>query len=225
MSKVFLYCTLICTTLLLFIGSILFVSSITSDFSIHDAPYDMVELSNLSEKELTYAFQDTVHYLYDSRELLDTHVNDNPLFNQKEIKHMKEVKTIFQILIQVFYTLLVLFGILILFFFQKRKNDTSPQIHKRSIKRYFFGVFIFFLLLGISLTLFFEPLFILFHQIVFQNDDWLLSLSSDHLIQFLPEQFFYKRAIQIALLFTFLHTISSYLYYRFYTPHKQIKKR
>lgn len=218
MSKFIFSCYLVCTTLLLLIGSILSISAITFDFSITDAPYDMVAISQLSEAELQYAFEDTVHYLYDQRELLDTTINAKPLFNQKEIKHMKEVKAIFQFFIHLFIVLLISFSIGTVYYVKKIKQRQFNNTHRKIIQYYFWSVFAFFLLLGGALALFFEPLFIFFHQIVFQNDDWLLSLSTDHLIQFLPEQFFFKRAIQIAVCFTLLHIINLLILNRFIQP-------
>lgn len=205
MQKIFFYCYFVCITLLFLIGSILSVSSITQDFSIHEAPYDMVAISGLSESELNFAFKDTVHYLYDNREVLNTTLQDKPLFNQKEIKHMKEVKSIFQALIFTFWILLCLVIFLTYIAYKKIKVTDSLKWLQKAIRHYFWAVFIFFIFLGMSLFFFFDPIFIFFHQIVFQNDDWLFSLSSDHLIQFLPEQFFLKRALQIALAFTLLH--------------------
>lgn len=204
----------ITATLWLLISSILGISAITEDFAIHEAPYDMVAISGLSEQELKYAFTDTVHYLYDGRAKLDTKINDENLFNQKEIKHMQEVKAIFQFLIGTWVALTLLLVPAFILFFKKIKPKLPMPWSLRFITRYFFAVFIFLALIGIGIAFFFEPLFITFHQVVFDNDDWLLSLTSDHLIQFLPEQFFFKRALQIALTFTSIFslvTLTAYL--------------
>lgn len=209
MSKILTRCLAIFLTLWLLVTSILSISAITQDFSISDAPYDMVSISGLSESELKFAFEDTVHYLYDGRSKLDTQINGENLFNQKEIKHMQEVKFIFQFLIWSWFFLTLALTPALILFFKKIKPQLSPIWIKRFVIRYFFSVFIFLALIGIGITFFFEPLFITFHQIVFRNDDWLLSLSNDHLIQFLPEQFFLKRALQIAFVFTFFHTITT----------------
>lgn len=211
MAKFLTICLLICSTLFFLITSILIVSRITFDFSVQAAPYDMVAISGLSEAELKYAFDDTVHYLYDDREVLDTTIAETPLFNQKEIRHMREVKMIFQFLITFFWLSLATLLLLLTYWIRRVKAQLTQRWLLKTIRIYFFSVFGFFALIGLLITFFFEPLFLGFHQIVFQNDDWLLSLYSDHLIQFLPEQFFFKRAIQIALLFICLHTTTTYI--------------
>lgn len=221
MQKFYFICLMLCSTLVFLLASILGVSRITFDFSIHEAPYDMVALSGLSESELTFAYTDTVHYLYDQRETLDTHINGTALFNTKEIKHMREVKNIFTFLIFLFgISLLTL--ILLLFGYQKYiQQHLRLRWRQRARSIYFLSVFVFFTLLGVVMLFFFEPLFITFHHLAFQNDDWLLNLSTDHLIQFLPEQFFFKRALQIALTFIILHIFSLIIFPRLYRKKRQ----
>lgn len=221
MNKYFCYGYLTCMTLLLFIGSILSISAITHDFSIHDAPYDMVKISNLTENELQNAYIDTVHYLYDARESLNTEKDGAPLFSKKEISHMKDVKKIFQMLIHLFWFLLLLLVCATHIFIQNTIPNLSKVWILQSIKRFFWSVIIFFLGLALALIFFFEPLFIIFHQLTFQNNDWLLSLEHDHLIQFLPEQFFFKRALQIALLFAVLFTSVIITLYAYIKRYKQ----
>lgn len=43
----------------------------------------------------------------------------------------------------------------------------------------------------------FNSVFVLFHNIVFRNDDWLFSPAADPIILFLPESFFLKCALII----------------------------
>lgn len=209
MARFFTRSIAITITLWLLISSILSISAITQDFSIREAPYDMVEISGFNESELKFAFEDTVHYLYDGRLKLDTQIDGENVFNQKEIKHMQEVKFIFQLLIWIWFILTLALIPALILFFKKIKHQLSTNWLRQFLKRYFFFVFIFLAAIGLGIAFFFEPLFITFHQIVFRNDDWLLSLSTDHLIQFLPEQFFLKRALQIAILFITLHTITT----------------
>lgn len=221
MVKIFTRGYFICLSLFLFLGVILSVSAMTHDFSIDDAPYDMVALSGLSEQDLRFSFEDTVGYLYDQRETLDTKIKNTALFNSKEINHMKDVKQIFRFLISSFWILLSFALFTSILFFKKIFPELSSQWFKRFLKRYFFSVFLFFLGLGLLLAFFFEPLFLTFHQLTFQNDDWLLSLNDDHLIQFLPENFFLKRAFQIASFFTALHTALIAGFYFFISKSKR----
>ena len=53
------------------------------------------------------------------------------------------------------------------------------------------------LLIGAACAIDFNRIFVLFHQLVFNNDDWLFSPSEDPIILFLPERFFMQCALII----------------------------
>ena len=53
------------------------------------------------------------------------------------------------------------------------------------------------LLIGLACAIDFNRIFVLFHQIVFNNDDWLFSPTEDPIILFLPERFFMQCALII----------------------------
>lgn len=123
------------------------------------------------------------------------------------VSHFVEVKVIFNLFFALlFLTPLFLAGLIYLRC--KQKNHSwmlaAPII-----------VCVLPLLIGLACAIDFNRIFVLFHQIVFNNDDWLFSPYEDPIILFLPERFFMQCALIIvatvligcALLFTlcFVH--------------------
>lgn len=70
-----------------------------------------------------------------------------------------------------------------------------------------------FLIAGISMTMGFNRLFILFHQVVFSNDYWIFNPIYDPIITILPEQFFMHSFLLILFIICGL-MISYYLLFR-----------
>ena len=59
----------------------------------------------------------------------------------------------------------------------------------------------------------FDTLFIVFHKLTFNNDDWIFDPKTDPIIDMLPESFFAQCAILIALVM-FIGAGLAYLFYR-----------
>lgn len=57
------------------------------------------------------------------------------------------------------------------------------------------------ILVIILLSIFFEKIFILFHQVFFDNDAWLFNPSTDPIIKVLPQNFFMLCFLQVFILF------------------------
>lgn len=105
------------------------------------------------------------------------------------ISHFEEVKVIFNLFfILLFLTPLYLAGLI---FMQHKRGDTSWMLASPII------VGVLPLLIGAACAIDFSRIFVLFHQIVFNNDDWLFSPKEDPIILFLPERFFLQCALII----------------------------
>ena len=105
------------------------------------------------------------------------------------ISHFEEVKVIFNL----FFLLLLLTppflaGLITL---QHRRGSTSWMLSSAII------VCVLPLTIGLACAVNFNRIFVLFHEIVFQNDDWLFSPYEDPIILFLPERFFLQCALVI----------------------------
>jgi integral membrane protein (TIGR01906 family) len=115
------------------------------------------------------------------------------IFNEKELIHLSDVKGLFQMdcMVQVATLFIILICCLVLMLWLKEKWLLI-------IKGFLCGS-IFMLGLMVFLALWavvgFEQLFLLFHQISFTNQFWILDSSKDYLIMLFPGDFFYDVAM------------------------------
>lgn len=116
---------------------------------------------------------------------------DFPTLPESEsgISHFVEVKVIFNLFFALlFVTPAFLAGFLYL---QKKRGSTSWMITSPVI------MCVLPLFIGLACSIDFNRVFVLFHEIVFNNDDWLFSPYEDPIILFLPERFFLQCALII----------------------------
>ena len=105
------------------------------------------------------------------------------------VSHFEEVKVIFNLFfVMLFVTPLFLASLI---FMQHKRESTSWMLASPVI------VCVLPLLIGAACAIDFNRIFVLFHQIVFNNDDWLFSPTEDPIILFLPERFFMQCALII----------------------------
>jgi integral membrane protein (TIGR01906 family) len=105
------------------------------------------------------------------------------------VSHFVEVKVIFNIFfVMLFVTPLFLAGLI---FMQHIRGSSSWMLASPII------VCVLPLLIGLACAIDFNRIFVLFHQLVFNNDDWLFSPYEDPIILFLPERFFMQCALII----------------------------
>ena len=105
------------------------------------------------------------------------------------VSHFVEVKVIFNIFfVMLFVTPLFLASLI---FMQYKRESSSWMLASPVI------VCVLPLLIGLACAIDFNRIFVLFHQIVFNNDDWLFSPTEDPIILFLPERFFMQCALII----------------------------
>lgn len=112
--------------------------------------------------------------------------------SSKGIFHFYEVKRLFQIL----YILLLTSGLLSLSFLKKLKTNQAYFYLYRPMK----GLMVLPFLLIPLFLLFFDQVFVLFHQVLFNNDAWLFDPKLDPVIEILPESFFLACFILVVVL-------------------------
>ena len=154
--------------------------------------YNVEEISGKTLKELDTVTEKIFIYLKDKgdEEVL------RPYFNTREIKHMEDVKLLFKNGYILKYISFILSLIIILVSIKNKKWKMEKEL--------FYGLFIWWGLIGLLLILVFvdfNKYFTYFHKIFFRNDLWLLDPNTDLLIQMLPEEFFISIFIRILLLF------------------------
>jgi len=110
---------------------------------------------------------------------------DCEFFNEKELRHMDDVKGLFG-LVKVINIILLFTFILLLYLIFKKHPLTD--LHKIF---FWVGVLISASVLALfSLTPFFDDIFLMFHKVSFSNNDWLLNPATDNLIVMFPQTFF-----------------------------------
>jgi len=163
--------------------------------------YQVAEAVKMEMDDLLAVTREMMAYLRGSRNDLhvDTVVDRQPLefFNEREIAHMEDVRGLFLTAIAIRrFCLLLIAGSMIGLFLLK------AEIRRVLPKQLCIGTGVFFgvlaLLAGIISTDF-TKYFIIFHELFFRNDLWVLDPRTDLLINIVPEPFFVDTAARIGL--------------------------
>jgi len=114
-----------------------------------------------------------------------------PLYNEKELVHLEDVRNIVLLFTVLQIISIVLFIGLAVYLYL---NSGLPGV-LRGIQ---IGAIVMAVLTGVLIVwalIDFDSLFLLFHYISFSNDLWILDPSKDYLIMMFPEGFFNDAAI------------------------------
>ncbi len=172
---------------------LIFFISVGLAIAIYFRPFYYIGMDRISE-ETGYSvnvIKENYDALIDYCSPFFTGELDFPSLPESEtgISHFVEVKVIFNLFFALlFITPLFLAGLIYL---QHKRGSTSWMLTSPVI------VCVLPLLIGLACAIDFNRIFVLFHQIVFNNDDWLFSPSEDPIILFLPERFFLQCALII----------------------------
>ena len=156
-------------------------------------------ITSLSISELTDINNNIRDYFFNEDELLNVDI-----YSDKEIAHMKDVKN----LIRLVLTLGKYSAVIFLIFSFLLNNYFAVSITSL-LKNSLFIFISFSVILAIAFGLFFNQVFLLFHELSFSNDLWILNPNSDYLLMMFPEVFFRDVAVMIILLSFIIH---SFLY-------------
>jgi len=178
--------------------------------------YDISEKTNLDIRTLREVGKTIRDYFDNDSEylLIETTINNeiNSLYNKREIEHMKDVKGLISLIENtglILGVFLIIFPIFLLFVSSEWKKQLLLLILLSGV----FSILIIILIL-ILFLFFFDYLFILFHEISFSNDLWILNPEKDYLIMMFPENFFRDAAYAIGLVsiieFLLVYFISKY---------------
>lgn len=133
-----------------------------------------------------------------------------PFFNERELLHMKDVRDIFAMCIRcsIFGTILAV-ALQALSRFKACHNE--PKTYRLSTG---IGMLIGILTAAVVCVVLvmaggdgFGELFVNFHEVMFDNDLWLLDPRDSLLINILPEAFFFDTAVRIGGVFALLMII------------------
>jgi len=142
---------------------------------------------------------------------VDINGKNLPFFNEQDIFHMREVRDIFIGSLR-FRNILcfIISAVLILSFtkFKYHKNTIFKMTHN-SISILFFIQMV----MGVFIRVNFESFFILFHNILFNNDKWLFDAETDMMINILPQELFFESAVLIISLYSIFMLIEIFIFY------------
>jgi len=153
--------------------------------------YNASEKTGLSEDELTDTVRSMISYFNSGEDLFDTDV-----FNEREIAHLKDVKSLVSLDYCLQIASLTFIIMYVVLQFALRRGAIWRDIGRLLIGG---GVLTIGLLafLGFWAATHFDSLFLVFHKISFTNDLWQLS-AGDNMIRMFPEAFFNDAALFVA---------------------------
>lgn len=182
--------------------------------------YNRYEYIGISEEDLNQVTHDLLEYMKGNREDIimyaDINGEEEMVFEEREQLHMVDVLYLFDagFMIRNICAVIATAVIILLFIFD-RKN-----MLKLLARGYLIGFAIFFVLLiilGAAMIVDFNTLFIKFHELLFDNDLWLLDPNEDIMINMFPQAFFNGLGIWIgvyALVFITIPAIAAIIYLR-----------
>ncbi len=115
------------------------------------------------------------------------------VYGEREVRHMADVRKIFDITRYIAAAMAIF---ITAFFFTIKEEQRLPYLLSLT-RAGLVGVVLITLSLGLLVVLDFSKYFIVFHEIFFDNDLWILNPATDRLIQMLPEVFFRDMAVAI----------------------------
>ena len=163
---------------------------------VEELPFTRVQLSEIAQDIISY-FNSEKQFLDVKKQNLNGEVVN--IFNQREIDHMKDVKNLLELLYHVQEGLIIYVMLVITIgFFMSGGTFAKQIISLINITSYF--TILFVLVFGIISSIAFSQIFILFHQLSFSNDKWILNPLTSNLIRLFPTQFWVESATLIGML-------------------------
>lgn len=177
-----------------------------SDFSVYQKEYEKYDV--LSELDMTmddvmYVTREMMAYLRGDRDTLSVMTTvegkEQDFFNEQDRFHMGEVRDLFigGLNIRRGSCIAVLLCLVFLLATRADIRKIIPKSYQAAL-----GVsaaaaaFI-----GIAAVIDFNALFVQFHHIFFDNDQWIFDPAADYMIRMLPEGLFYDFVIRIGGIF------------------------
>ncbi|MDA1188534.1 MAG: TIGR01906 family membrane protein [Chloroflexi bacterium] len=163
--------------------------------------YDIPERTGIERSELLSAAGQIREYFDNGEEFLDVRVTQNgitrSLYNEREILHMKDVKTLVRGVYLIHVSSAAFIGAFILIGLWFLRRQFIPYLARFAALGGVLSVFLVGLV-GVVALAGFDQLFLQFHLISFSNDLWILDPNSDYLLMMFPEGFFFDATMWIA---------------------------
>ncbi len=191
-SRLATACFIVALPLFLVTSNVRFLAGDISFYKHGFREYESVRRTGIAQPELDRSAVEIIDYFENDASTLRIVVNDNgqetSLFNAREIEHMKDVKTLMQVVFRTNeVTLAVVLGYLVCVFLWSGERPLR-NLARDAIAGVGVGV-ASIVGIGVFAVAGFDSTWAKFHEIVFQNDFWKLNPDTDHLIQMFPTGF------------------------------------
>ena len=161
-----------------------------------ELPFTRIQLSEIASDIINY-FNSKEEFLDIKKQNLNGEFVD--VFNQREIDHMKDVKNLLEFLYRTQEGLIIYVMLVFTIGFFMSGGGFARQIISLINITSYLGISVV-TLFGVISSVAFNQLFIIFHQISFSNDKWILDPLTSNLIRLFPTQFWIESATLIGLL-------------------------
>lgn len=169
--------------------------------------YDRTTATGIEREDLQIITENFIEYLFDKKDdmqlTLRVRGKSRDIFNEKELKHMVDVKNLVglgKLVMSIAIVLILLIG-----FYMYYKGHIKQYIQGMIIAS---TVSLMAIPLGyILLPKDFFSLFNIFHEILFTNDLWILNEKTDILLQLHPLNFFMDIGIKIGVIFVVVNIL------------------
>ena len=141
-----------------------------------------------------------------------------PLYDERELSHMKDVKDLTQSVLLVWYFVIAFFALAILFFW----NNRAMQDFWKAISYGGWATIGLVVMVILGVLLNFDALFTGFHRIFFKGDTWLF-LYSNTLIRLFPERLWQDVFLFIGGFSLFFSALACFLGRKLSQVQQQIK--
>ena len=169
----------------------------------------------ISRDDLLLVTQNIQRYMLGRDPELDVvvsiHGQVRPFFSEREILHMIDVLFLYDTGFKILWASVFVFLIVCILIIRKK-------YFYEAAKSLSIGIGSFLAASGILVTIIalnFDRAFVIFHEIFFDNDLWLLDPRTDLMINIMPQQFFINISAMIAMYFlgSMLAVFAASLYY------------
>ncbi|GMU39225.1 MAG: hypothetical protein AMXMBFR23_00910 [Chloroflexota bacterium] len=166
------------------------------------AQYDVPAVTGIDRSELDRASRVISRYFQSGRsgELLDIRVQQGertiPLFNEREILHMADVKDLFQAFFRLhdFALMYIVVYVAAIYLWSRER---SMRILARQAVWAGVGTVAVLGAVAIAMLIGFDELFYRFHVLSFSNDFWQLDPATDRLVRMFPQGFWFDVSLAV----------------------------
>lgn len=196
---------LVSIPLFLLLTNVRFVATESRVYGYAFSHYDVPAVTGIERSELDRAAREIIAYFEsnDRNVPLDVRVRvqgeAQPLFNEREVLHMRDVKGLFQKVFGLHQLALVYIVIYITGVYLWSRERSPRRLARQAViagiaTAAALGVAAVAMLVG------FDQLFTQFHLLSFSNDFWQLNPATDRLVQMFPQGFWFDVSLGVGVL-------------------------